>query len=101
MTTNKALALYRSILRLHNQKLPLDLRLLGTTYLRTEFRAHRNVTNEAQLKQFFAAWEGYATMLKGKETLFGKDLSKDETLAMNEEQKEKLKKLQQNPIDGL
>lgn len=37
--------LYRRLLRVHRKKLPKDMRLLGDEYVRSEFRAHRNVEN--------------------------------------------------------
>lgn len=37
--------LYRRILRVHRKKLPPEMRLLGDEYVKSEFRAHRNVEN--------------------------------------------------------
>jgi hypothetical protein len=39
------LQLYRRLLRVHRKKLPAELRLLGDEYIKSEFRAHRNVEN--------------------------------------------------------
>lgn len=37
--------LYRRLLRVHRKKLPPQMRLLGDEYIKSEFRAHRNVDN--------------------------------------------------------
>ena len=37
--------LYRRLLRVHRKKLPPEMRLLGDEYIKSEFRAHRNVDN--------------------------------------------------------
>jgi Complex1_LYR-like len=37
--------LYRRLLRAHRHKLPKDMRLLGDEYVKSEFRAHRDVEN--------------------------------------------------------
>lgn len=53
-----ALALYRGILRAH-RKMPMEMRILGDKYVRSEFKLHKPVTNPAQLESFFVAWEEY------------------------------------------
>lgn len=37
--------LYRRILRAHRKHLDGDMRILGDTYIKKEFRAHQNVEN--------------------------------------------------------
>ena len=54
-----ALSLYRSILRAHTQYLPPAMRELGDTYIMSEFRLHRSVTDQDRLGQFFTSWRGY------------------------------------------
>jgi hypothetical protein len=39
------LQLYRRILRVHRRKLDPEMRILGDSYIKSEFRAHRNVEN--------------------------------------------------------
>lgn len=39
------LPLYRRILRVHRRKLDSEMRILGDLYVKSEFRAHRNVEN--------------------------------------------------------
>jgi len=52
------LALYRGILRAH-RKMPMEMRMLGDKYVRSEFKLHKSVTNPGQLESFFVAWEEY------------------------------------------
>jgi hypothetical protein len=40
--------LYRRLLRAH-RKLPSDMRLLGDEYVKSEFRAHREIENPAHI----------------------------------------------------
>jgi hypothetical protein len=37
--------LYRRLLRAHRKHLPMQMRLLGDEYVKSEFRAHREVEN--------------------------------------------------------
>lgn len=109
--------LYRSILRAHERYLPAEMRELGTTYARSEFKLHKTVTKEDQLQQFFTAWEDYLDQLKmtalaqeslssgaideqkAKEPpgstvfLFGQDLPAD--VQLTDEQLEQLEKLKE------
>ena len=41
--------LYRRILRTHRQKLPPEMRVMGDEYVKSEFRAHRNVDNPVHI----------------------------------------------------
>lgn len=62
------LHLFRAILRLHQGKLPLPMRELGTTFVRDEFRKHlRGKTTEDQWRQFVEEWRGYLRMLHASE----------------------------------
>lgn len=47
------LQLYRRILRVHRKKLDPEMRILGDSYLKSEFRAHRNVENPLHIVCFF------------------------------------------------
>ena len=112
-----ALSLYRGILRAH-RKMPAEMRSLGDTYVRSEFKLHKSVTNEAQLNAFFSAWEEYlnqmmktarrndsvsAGALDAKEgaqqTGFGQQLPLD--LELSEEQKTQLEKLREEAAGGV
>lgn len=58
------LFIYRSILRLHARHLPEKMRAIGDTYVRSEFKLHKNVTNEKQKTQFIQGWMNYLTTMK-------------------------------------
>ena len=45
-TKASTLSLYRSILRTHSKSLPHEMRSLGDAYVKSEFRLHKNVTND-------------------------------------------------------
>mmetsp|Transcript_20113 Transcript_20113/g.36503 ORF Transcript_20113/g.36503 Transcript_20113/m.36503 type:complete len:122 (+) Transcript_20113:122-487(+) len=112
----KALSLYRSILRAHAKHLPTQMKNLGDTYVKSEFRLHKNVTKPEQLNQFFVAWEEYLdeilTTARAKEAVsagtldvreseiapfaFGKELPPD--ISLNDEQVEQLEKLREETI---
>lgn len=46
--------LYKTILRLH-QELPVALQTLGNSYLKDEFKRHKNC-NQAEAAQFMMEW---------------------------------------------
>lgn len=54
----QALQLYRTIFRLHRQ-LPPEFRQLGDMYVKSEFRAHKNVTGQATIMEFLFRWTEY------------------------------------------
>lgn len=56
------LDLYRAILRSH-RKLPYDQRSLGDTYVRSEFRAHKDIDNPLQIIGFLSSWQRYLEMV--------------------------------------
>jgi Complex1_LYR-like len=81
----KIFALYRSILRIHRNKLPIPVREMGDRYVREEFASHlkSNTTTEAQWKSFFQEWQRYHGMLAGAADLTTPDgliLDQGETL---------------------
>jgi hypothetical protein len=41
--------LYRRLLRAHRKYLPVEMRLLGDQYIKSEFRAHRDVENPVHI----------------------------------------------------
>jgi hypothetical protein len=55
----RALSLYRSLLRAHQHCLPADMRPLGDTYVRSEFKMHRTKASPSQLEAFVREWETY------------------------------------------
>ena len=68
-----ALQLYRSILRAHANHLPPNMRGLGDTYVKNEFRLHKAATDADQLAQFYTEWQKYLDHLqstaRAKETV--------------------------------
>jgi len=109
------LSLYRGLFRAH-RKMPMEMKQLGDSYVRAEFKLHKPVTNQTQLDAFFMAWEQYleqilrtsrrkATIDTGaldekkdgggstssQEIGFGRSLPSD--MVLSNEQKEQLEKL--------
>jgi hypothetical protein len=61
------LPLYRHLLRLHRKKLNAEERIFGDTYLKAEFRRHRDIENPLHIVGFLQQWQQYGDMLSGKE----------------------------------
>ncbi|EPE26776.1 hypothetical protein GLAREA_02690 [Glarea lozoyensis ATCC 20868] len=61
--------LYRRLLRAHRKCLPREMRLLGDEYIKSEFRAHRDVENPAHIIGFLTEWQLYAQKLEGDDWL--------------------------------
>ncbi|XP_044738474.1 succinate dehydrogenase assembly factor 3, mitochondrial [Chrysoperla carnea] len=59
--TQKVKFLYKTILKLH-RGLPQDIQLLGSIYVRDEFRRHKNC-NQAEAAVFINEWTDYAINL--------------------------------------
>ncbi|TVY83429.1 Succinate dehydrogenase assembly factor [Lachnellula suecica] len=57
--------LYRRLFRAHRKHLPREMRLLGDEYIKSEFRAHRNVENPVHIIGFLTEWQLYAQKLEG------------------------------------
>jgi len=97
-----ALRLYRAILTTHRRVLPNDLRALGDTYVKDEFRLHKSAKAEF-LPPFFEQWMKYlesmvklpAQRAKSGEIPVGTDMSPELLNAMSEEQKLQLSKLKE------
>lgn len=109
----KGLHLYKKILKAHSRHLPIEMRQLGDAYVRSEFRSHKDITDEKQLDKFFKEWETYYDHIKKtarvRETMetglvdgdhesdsfhsFGSDL--DKQLELTTEQEAQLRKLKE------
>ena len=91
------LALYRSILRAHQQYLPEAHRDLGDGYVRAEFGLHRDASPEFKV-QFERQWRDYLTTLHvtHKDGVMGKEMTPEEVAALNDEQKVQLLKIREN-----
>jgi hypothetical protein len=70
MTWCANVRLYRSILLLHKQKLPSNMRNLGDSYVREEFKRHQDA-NAENVKLFVTEWSKYREMLQGQSSSFG------------------------------
>ncbi|KAL2003698.1 hypothetical protein VTN02DRAFT_2729 [Thermoascus thermophilus] len=77
--------LYRRILRVHRKKLPPEMRLLGDEYVKSEFRAHRNVENPIHIVGFLTEWQLYAQKLEG-DSWRGEKLDKAKLDKMSDQQ---------------
>jgi hypothetical protein len=63
--------LYRRVLRSH-RKLPTEARVLGDEYVKSEFRAHKNVENPVHIVAFLTEWQLYAQQIEGDSWRDGK-----------------------------
>ncbi|KAK4982302.1 hypothetical protein LTR66_001451 [Elasticomyces elasticus] len=77
--------LYRRILRTHRQKLPAGMRLMGDEYVKSEFRAHRNVDNPVHIIGFLTEWQMYAQQLEG-DSWRGETMDKTKIDKMSDQQ---------------
>jgi hypothetical protein len=112
-STHKAISLYRSLLRAHAKCLPTQMKELGDSYVKSEFRLHKSVTKEDQLTRFYSEWNRYLDQIeqtararalqasgitdsqndgnRSKIYSFGADL--DQKIELNDEQKVQLENL--------
>ena len=58
--------LYRRVLRAHRKHLPREMRVLGDEYVKSEFRAHRDVENPVHIIGFLTEWQSYAQKVEGE-----------------------------------
>jgi hypothetical protein len=57
--------LYRRLLRIHRKKLEPEARLFGDTYIKAEFRRHKDVENPLHIVAFLTQWQQYGQQLEG------------------------------------
>ncbi|KAI9732814.1 MAG: acetate non-utilizing protein 9 [Cirrosporium novae-zelandiae] len=57
--------LYRRVLRANRKKLTAEMRILGDSYVKDEFRKHRDVENPLYILGFLMQWQLYAQKLEG------------------------------------
>lgn len=94
---SKSLELYRNILRLH-RSLPEEMRKLGDLYVKSEFRAHRTLTNQMQILEFLHSWTLYKNSIKAQVAagLKGEKINleelKDEQILQLDELRSEIKK---------
>ncbi|KAF2155367.1 ACN9-domain-containing protein [Myriangium duriaei CBS 260.36] len=77
--------LYRRILRCHRKKLPIEMRLLGDQYVKSEFRAHKQIDNPAHIIGFLTEWQTYAQQIEG-DTWQGELMDKTKIDKMSDQQ---------------
>ncbi|OJI98629.1 hypothetical protein ASPVEDRAFT_38130, partial [Aspergillus versicolor CBS 583.65] len=86
--------LYRRILRVHRKKLDPEMRILGDSYLKSEFRAHRRTENPLHIIGFLTEWQLYAQKLEG-DSWIGEKLDKGKLDKMSDQQLGQLYELMQ------
>ena len=85
-TKSLALGLYRSILREHKNRLPVEMRILGDEYVRNEFKLHKTASEE-QVQKFSVAWNNYLRTLRKQSSRYGRDLDEMTKENLSDEQK--------------
>ena len=59
--------LYRRLLRINRKKLGAEERVFGDTYLKAEFRRHRDTENPLHIVGFLTEWQQYGQQLEGED----------------------------------
>lgn len=85
------LGLYRAILTTHRRVLPATHRALGDTYVKAEWRLHKQAKPQ-QASQFLTEWTRYLVELETQPVL-GAELKPEQVRALSPEQQEKLSQL--------
>ncbi|KKK12556.1 hypothetical protein P175DRAFT_0470570 [Aspergillus ochraceoroseus IBT 24754] len=88
------LPLYRRVLRVHRKKLDPEMRILGDSYVKSEFRAHRSVDNPLHIIGFLTEWQLYAQKLEG-DAWIGEKLDQGKLDKMSDQQIGQLYELMQ------
>ncbi|KAL4750815.1 hypothetical protein BDW72DRAFT_107426 [Aspergillus terricola var. indicus] len=86
--------LYRRILRVHRKKLDPEMRILGDSYVKSEFRAHRGTENPLHIIGFLTEWQLYAQKLEG-DSWVGEKLDQGKLDKMSDQQLGQLYELMQ------
>ena len=90
MLRERALRLYRAILREHRRSLPDEMREVGDKFVRHEFRLHKKASPEIA-GGFLRGWEEYLSSLRGQS--LGAYIDEDKLADLSEEQQSKLRDL--------
>ncbi|SZF03070.1 unnamed protein product [Blumeria hordei] len=77
--------LYRRLLRTHRKHLPTEMRVLGDEYVKSEFRAHKNIDNPVHIIGFLTEWQLYAQKLEGNSWI-GEKMDPTKVEKMSDEQ---------------
>ncbi|KAI4184453.1 MAG: hypothetical protein LQ348_004553 [Seirophora lacunosa] len=86
--------LYRRLLRAHRKFLPAEMRVLGDEYIKSEFRAHKDVENPLHIVGFLKEWQMYAQQVEG-DSWSGDKLEKEKIDKMSDQQLGQLYELMQ------
>jgi Complex1_LYR-like len=86
--------LYRRLLRTHRKKLNPEQRIFGDTYIKSEFRRHKDVENPLHIVGFLTKWQEYGQKLEGDDWE-GEILDKSTVDKMNDQQIGQLYELMQ------
>ena len=90
MRNEKALQLYRAILREHRRSLPQEMREVGDKFVRHEFRLHKKVSQEVAAG-FLRGWEDYLASVRSQS--LGASTGFNGLADLSEEQQQKLRDL--------
>ena len=89
------LALYRSILRCHRERVPEPMRLMGDEYVRDEFRRHwSEKTTQAQWQTFIAQWRDYLDKLEGRADASERSGQLDDSLLSDMTEEQRMRELE-------
>ncbi|EXJ95323.1 hypothetical protein A1O1_00443 [Capronia coronata CBS 617.96] len=86
--------LYRRLLRIHRKKLSPEERVFGDTYLKAEFRRHRDIENPLHIVGFLTEWQQYGQQLEGDDWK-GRKIDNDLLERMSDQQIGQLYELMQ------
>ncbi|KAL8724702.1 MAG: hypothetical protein Q9181_006710 [Wetmoreana brouardii] len=86
--------LYRRLLRAQRKFLDTEKRVLGDGYVKSEFRAHRNVENPIHIVGFLKEWQMYAQQVEG-DSWRGDKLDSEKIDKMSDQQMGQLYELMQ------
>ncbi|CAJ1348766.1 unnamed protein product [Effrenium voratum] len=90
-------SLFRTIMRLHKIKLDPQMRSLGDSYARKEFRLHaKPQVQEPHKQMFLKAWRNYVDMVSSQDTVVGQEMSTEEKSKLNDQQKVQLESLEKS-----
>ncbi|KAF1956738.1 ACN9-domain-containing protein [Byssothecium circinans] len=85
--------LYRRLLRCH-RKLDFEQRVLGDKYLKSEWRAHKDIDNPVHIIGFLTEWQRYAQIVEG-DSWKGEKMDKTKIDKMSDQQIGQLYELMQ------
>jgi hypothetical protein len=99
MNRQAVLRLYRDILKEHRKKLPSMMQELGDSYVRNEWKLHKQTT-PASVKIFLREWENYLITLRAQKQVVGANIKQEKLSNLSEEQKRQLEKLKKEAIEA-